>query len=176
MSSPIYFPGAALPTAALYPYKMKLPTNNRDRWSSCSGPRSYQFDTGSCCSELGNACRDEKLDWNAPGAGEYFNPSGVGIGELEFSSSSGPCYPVNACLDPTALTYDKYGTRHSQCMCVYREPRACVPQARVFSRSDLVCPTNENGETAIQAMYNTPRGSKERSGGAMNLQNAFEWQ
>lgn len=175
MSSPFYYPGAALPTAALFPYKMRLPSQNRDRWSSCTGPRQYQFNVGNpCCSALGVACRGEKADFNAPGAADYYNPSGVAYGDLEYSSSAGPCYPVRTCLDPTALTYDPYGTQHSQCRCLYKAPRACVPQEKRYFRSDLVCPTNERGETAIQAMYNTARGSKERFGAALNMQNAFE--
>lgn len=176
MSSPTYYPGAALPTAALYPYRMQLPVNNRDRWSSCTGPRSYQFNTGSaCCSALGAACKDERPDFSG-GDKDYYNPSGVKYGDLEFSSAAGPCYPVRTCLSPFALNYDKYGTKHAECMCVYRKPTACVvPEVRPC-RSELVCPVDAQGQTAIQALYNTPRGSKERSGALLNMNTAFECQ
>lgn len=174
MSNPLYYPGAALPPSALYPYNAQPPVNAKNRWSStCTGPNAYSLRPNRCSTLAGAFCADTYPDFH--GQSGFYHPSGLGLNELQYSSFAGPCAPIRVCLDPKALNYDKYGTQHCQQMCRYRKPKACVAEeVREYYGASPACPRDAEGRTAVERLYDTPMGSKGRGGAYYGLHGAFE--
>lgn len=73
-----------------------------------------------------------------------------------------------------AITYDKYAHVHCQSLCVYREPETCLHEQIQEAEAEKPCDRDASGRTAVQQMYSSTRGSKERSGQRSVLDGLFE--
>jgi len=163
MSSPLYYPGAALPYSAIYPYKAELPYNHRQRWAStCTGPNSYSLRPVGCSGLAGAFCSGAYSD--ALYGQNLVHPFAINQDQLTYGTGPGTCGPVRGCLNPQSLTYDKYAQVHCPEMCVFKSPKICVAEeVRPYYGAAPTCPRDEYGRTSLERLYNAPQGSKERA-------------
>jgi len=130
MSNLTWYPGAALPPSAEYPWRATA-SGSFDKYTAigaCTKTGGRCTQTAGRCASLGplyNVADHAPLPSNCCGGG-FYSPTIASQANLPFGAGPRPCAPVRGCLDPTAVSYDKLAQTHDQCMCVYQKPKVCV--------------------------------------------------
>lgn len=182
MSGLSYYPGAALPPSVNYvydvqstafPYQTHTSYNksyNDQAGANCpTGPASLRQFPGRCSQLKGAFGAHVYPDFHMQQ--QYEHPHGVRFQDLPYGTGANDCTPTRGCLDPKAINYDKVAGVHWQALCKYRQPKVCVeqPAAAYVSDNEYGVPLEscakdaKTGRTALQKLYDSSRGGKERS-------------
>ena len=127
MSNLKWYPGAALPPSAEYPWRA---TNsgrfNKYGSTSCASIQSRYAKYGPLFAhEAGNSsCAGvTPAYW---GDKNFYSPTVSSRDQLPLGTGPHACAPVHGCLDPAAVSYDKLALTHCQGMCAYKKPKVCM--------------------------------------------------